>query len=356
MRLVHEDSFSGAEELGPPWSRPLAGTLERLVVESELLAGNPLGDPARRPLNVLLPPGVDRDHPRALPVVYVLQGYYGQLDMWMSRKALEPTTVERLDALLADPGCPDGIIVLVDAWTTYGGSQFLDSPATGRYQSYLCDEIVAFVDSRYPTLDEPSGRGVSGHSSGGYGALVAAMQRPDTFSAVAAHAADALFEASMAPGFAASARTLRDHFDSSYERLLASLADDPIDLDLIATPLMLYGYAAAFSPDPGHPQRPLLPFDAETGRIVDEVWERWLALDPVRMAPRHAEQLRGLRRIHLEAGRRDEWHLDLAAQALSKELHGIGAEHTLELFDGRHSGVSHRYPGAIRELLLALAS
>ena len=42
---------------GPPWDRPLAGSLDRLVVESELLAGNPLGDPARRPLYVYRPPG-----------------------------------------------------------------------------------------------------------------------------------------------------------------------------------------------------------------------------------------------------------------------------------------------------------
>ncbi len=65
------------------------GTLDRLVVESELLADNPLGDPARRPLYVYRPPGVELDHPRALPVVYVIQGYTGQIDMWLNRTALE---------------------------------------------------------------------------------------------------------------------------------------------------------------------------------------------------------------------------------------------------------------------------
>ena len=42
---------------GPPWERPLRGTLDRLVVESERLAGNPLGDPATRPLWVYRAPG-----------------------------------------------------------------------------------------------------------------------------------------------------------------------------------------------------------------------------------------------------------------------------------------------------------
>ena len=59
---------------GAPWERPMHGTLDRLVVESEALAGNPLGDPSRRPLWVYRPPGVERDHPRPLPTIYVIQG------------------------------------------------------------------------------------------------------------------------------------------------------------------------------------------------------------------------------------------------------------------------------------------
>ena len=85
------------------------------------------------------------------------------------------------------------------------------------------------------------------------------------------------------------------------------------------------------------------------------MWERWLAHDPVRMVAGHREALGSMRRIQLQAGRRDEYFLDLCAQAMADELgrHGIGR--TLDLFDGRHGGVAHRYPGAIRELVLALA-
>ncbi len=87
-----------------------------LVVESELLAGNPLGDPARRPLYVYLPPGVKRGRGTTrLPSVYVIQGYFGQLDMWLGRNAFEPTMLERLDAMFAAGECPDAVIVFVDA-------------------------------------------------------------------------------------------------------------------------------------------------------------------------------------------------------------------------------------------------
>src|SRR3954471_21883292 len=92
---------------GAPWERPRHGSLDQLVVESDLLAGNPLDDPAIRPLWVYRPPGVEPDHPRPLPPVFVIQGYTGQLDNWRSRPTFEPTFLERLDAMFAARECPD---------------------------------------------------------------------------------------------------------------------------------------------------------------------------------------------------------------------------------------------------------
>jgi hypothetical protein len=97
-----------------------------------------------------------------------------------------------------------------------------------------------------------------------------------------------------------------------------------------------------------------MPFELDTGRLIDEVWEQWLAWDPVRMVPRYADELRTMRRIYLDAGRSDEAFLDLGAQEVSRELERLGIDHTLELFEGRHGGINYRYPGAVRELVLAL--
>jgi hypothetical protein len=340
---------------GAPWRRPLSGSLDRLVVESELLAGNPLGDPAQRPLYVYRPPGVELDHPRALPSVHVIQGYTGQLDMWDDRRAFEPNMFERLDAMFAARECPDAIVVFADTWTSFGGSQFLDSSSTGRYQSYLCDEVVPFIDERYPTAADREHRGITGKSSGGYGSMVVPMMRPDVFSALASHAGDALFEACYAPEFPRVARALRDHFEGSYEVFLERFAAaDPKPYERYGRPMEHYGYAACYSPDPEQPGRALMPFDVATGRLVDDVWALWLDNDPVRMASGHADALRSMRRIYLDAGRKDEYFLDLGAQAFAAELDRLGVEHTLELFDGKHGGLTYRYPGAIRELVLAL--
>ena len=185
--------------------------------------------------------------------------------------------------------------------------------------------------------------------------MVVPMMRPDVFGALASHAGDALFECSYIPGFRETARKLRDEFEGSYEVFFERLAEtDRFDMDRFGTALMNYGCAACFSPDPDRPGKPLLPFEIATGRLVEEIWERWLELDPVRMAPRHADALRSMRRIYLDAGKGDEYFLDLGATAFARELDAIGAEYTLELFDGKHGGLTYRYPGAIRELVVAL--
>ncbi|HEY3726568.1 MAG TPA: alpha/beta hydrolase-fold protein [Solirubrobacteraceae bacterium] len=352
MSLVEVEGVAGA-----PWDRQLAGSLDRLVVQSELLEGNPLGDPARRPLYVYRSPGVEPGSPESVPSVYLIQGYSGQVDMWLGRAAFEPTIVERLDEMFAGGECPDAVVVFVDAWTSLGGSQFLNSSSTGRYLDYLCDEVVPFVDSRYPTLGGREHRGIAGKSSGGYGAMVVPMLRPDVFGGLASHAGDALFECCYQRDFPVIARRLRDDFDGSYDVLRQRMAEEPtFNWSRYGEAISIYAYACAYTPDPQRPGEALLPFDTATGRLNEEVWERWLALDPVRMAEPHADALRSMRRIYLDAGKQDEFFLDLGAQAFAAELTRLGIDHTLELFEGAHGGISYRYPGAVRELVLALGN
>jgi S-formylglutathione hydrolase FrmB len=339
---------------GPPWERPLNGVLDKLVVESEVLAGNPLGDPFRRPLYAYRSPGVVAGSAAAVQSIYLLQSFSGQLDAWLARDSFEPTRIERFDALYgpeAEP-LPDCVLVFVDAWTSLGGSQFLNSSATGDYTDYICDEVVPFIDRRYPTGSEPALRSVTGHSSGGYGAMVLPMLRPDVFGALAAQAGDSLFEVCYQPDFRKAARVLRDAFGGSVERFRAELqARESFDWSRFGDILNVYAMAAAYSPDPDRSGHVMLPFEIATGQLIEDVWALWLAHDPVRMARGHAQALSGLRQIYLEAGRSDEYYLDLGAQAFGAELDKLGVAHTLTLFAGRHGGISHRYPIAVRELL-----
>ena len=194
-----------------PWSADLAGSLDRRTISSELLRGNPLGDPHERPLWVYTPPGYDdaADSDRRYPAVYVIQGYTGHVAMWANWMPFRQPFIETADQVFADGSTPPCIIVYVDAWTTYGGSQYVDSAGTGRYHSYLCDEVVAFVDAHYRTIADRDSRAISGKSSGGFGAMITPMLRPDVFGALATHAGDALYEYCYLPEFAEAVRYLR---------------------------------------------------------------------------------------------------------------------------------------------------
>jgi S-formylglutathione hydrolase FrmB len=329
-----------------PWQTEPNGRFERERIDSQVLRDNPLGDPHERPLWVYLPPGYEDDQERRYPSVYMIQGLTGQVDMWWNRTPFRPNFPELIDALFSTQETPPAIVVMVDAFTALGGSQFVNSPGTGRYLDYLCDEVVPFVDERYHTLADRDHRGLAGKSSGGYGAMVVPMLRPDTFGALASHAGDALFEVCYLPDVRVAARALRDHYDGSFERFWEDFRSRPAfsketDHEL----LNVYCMAACYSAEPDGSVT--LPFDATTGRLRDEVWQRWLELDPVRMAPKHAEELRSMRAIYLDAGKRDEFYLDLGMAAFAEELDAIGVDYTMELFDATHMAIEYRYPKAV---------
>ncbi len=338
-----------------PWSYDLAGRFDEHAFDSEVLKDNPLGDPHVRPLWVYVPPAYEDEPDRRYPSIYVIQGLTGQIDAWRNRTPFRKNFPELADELFATGESPPAILVFVDAWTSVGGSQFIDSPGTGRYLTYICDDIVPWVDSTYRTKAEAAHRGITGKSSGGYGAMVDPMLRPDVFGGLATHAGDALFEMCYLPDFRKSVRELRDKYDRSFDKFWEDFHSRPaFSKDSDYHLLNDWCMAACYSADEDGTVH--LPYDVETGELRPEVWERWLAWDPVRMVPRHADALRGLKAIYIDAGRRDQFYLDLGAEAFRGELEKIGVTDVFfELFDATHSAIEYRYPLAVKYLAERLA-
>jgi putative esterase len=333
-----------------PWSTTLNGRFEEVVFESELLKGNRLGDPTQRPLWIYLPPDYDQETAKRYPSIYMIQGFTGQLDMWRNRTPFRKNFLELADELFAHKEAPPCIVVWVDCWTSLGGSQFVDSPATGRYHSYLCDEIVPWIDAHYRTMPQREHRGITGKSSGGYGAMITPMLRPDLWGGLATHAGDALFETCYLPEFRQSVRILRDNYEGSYEKFWQDFRSRPAFSrngdDALAND---WAMAACYSADEDGTVH--LPYDTHTGELIPAVWERWLAWDPVRMVPKHAEALRGMRAIYIDAGRRDQFYLDLGAEAFRQALEQIHVtDFFYELFDATHSAIEYRYPLSLKYL------
>jgi S-formylglutathione hydrolase FrmB len=314
---------------------------------SEALRGNPLGDPNERPLHVWVP----EDESRRYPSVYIVQGMAGMVDAWFNVEPWSPSFPDRIAAL-----APDAVVVLVDAFTAVGGSQYLDSPAIGDYHTYLCDELVPYVDERFPTLSERRHRGIQGKSSGGYGAMITPLLRPDLFGGLATHAGDALFELCYARDFAPAARALREEYGGSYDAFWADFRSGRPVLTKHSDEVLVNTYAMAAAYSGGE-----LPFDIETGERIDEIWDRWLRFDPVLLAREdaHRETLRGLEAIWIDSGRSDEYFLELGATAFHREVvaAGVPAERVhFELFDGTHRSLTWRYPLSLAFLVERLSS
>jgi hypothetical protein len=275
--------------------------------------------------------------------------------MWRNRSAYRQPFIETADQVFATGTAPPAIVVYVDAWTAYGGSQFVDSPGTGRYHTYLCDEVVPFVDARYRTMAAAAHRGIQGKSSGGFGAFITPMLRPDVFGGLASHAGDSLYELCYLREFGDSVRYLRD-YDADIWKWWADFGSRvAFTKEGDETLLMTLGVAACFSADDDGTVR--LPFNPRTGQLIPELWDRWLAWDPVRMVPAHADALRGLCAVWIDGGTSDEWYLDLGAEAMVAELAKIGVTDVqFELFEGKHGAIEYRYPLALAYLAAKLSA
>jgi len=109
---------------------------------------------------------------KELPVVYLLHGYSGNYRDWINRaKGLEKAA-DQFSVIIV---CPDGGY----------GSWYFDSPVdpTSKYETYVSDELIKSIDSKYKTVKNRKGRAITGLSMGGHGALYLAFRHQDVFGA-----------------------------------------------------------------------------------------------------------------------------------------------------------------------------
>jgi len=324
----------------------------RLVVEefdSAVLRGNPLGDPATRPVWLYLPPGYD-DTDERYPAAYLLAGYSGTGRTFLNQRPWEEDIRQRMDRLVGTGACRPMVLVLPDGFNRYGGSQYIDSAGTGRYQQYLL-EIVRMVDARFRTRAGRSFRAIAGKSSGGFGALTAAMDHPQVFGLVADHSGDKGFDKI----YTDELRRLPDLLTSV--DFAAALADPfsfiPKD-DLFRQLMEAAAMAAAYSPSRADPLGFDWPVDPYTGELRPSVWRRWRAHDPLERLADKAESLRSLRLLYLDCGNRDEYSIHLGCRVMARKLTQLGIRHRYEEFDGGHSNTSHRYDVSLPAISAAM--
>lgn len=325
----------------------LHGLLRSFTIESKVLRSNFLDDPYLRPLHMYEPPDDVRTSV-PFPVIFMLHGSMTTNQTWLERSAFQVSTLEIIDAAMSRGDIPPAVLVFPDAWTSLGGSQYMNSPLVGDYESYIIDEVVPFITYSFDNLGPLA---VAGKSSGGFGALWLAMKYPDVFSAVGARAPDSLFEVTMQPEFAATVKILRNEFKSSWRALFDSLdRNEEFNWRKFGTPLNVYMMASCYSPGVDVPR---FPFDLLTGKL-NNTFDEWLQRDPARQVEYHGEALSQMKAIFLDAGRADEHNLDLGTLHIARTLKQLDVEHVYQLDSGRHTGSPSRYVPMLSVLSNAL--
>ncbi len=322
----------------------MKGQLLRVAVPAPALSGNPLNDPLERTTPVYLPPGYDERGTARYPVVYFLHGSMGDALGWTHGSPFQLNVPDRVDALISEQKVPPLIAVFVDGFTSLGGTQWIDSAATGRYGEYLCKDVVDFVDQRFGTVATAAGRALVGKSSGGYGVLATVRDRPDRFGHVACHSGDAYFEYAYLPEFpkAVGPLTKAGGVEPWYADFRARAKATKMRGDDFAV-INLLGLCSCYSPNLAAPLFVDLPFELRTGRLREDVWQRWLAQDPVRFLPGCLPRFKQLSSVFVDCGSRDEFFLQYGARMVGDLLKQGGVGVTYEEFDDGHRGTGYRY-------------
>jgi enterochelin esterase family protein len=325
--------------------------------DSSILVGNPLGDPTTRDLHVYVPPGYDES--KRYPAILAIVGFTGTGGSLFNRDPLIEPLDRKLDRMIASGECPPVIVAAPDCFTRVGGNQYINSAGTGRYEDYLVDEIIPFVDAQYRTI--PRGRwGVFGKSSGGYGSIVLGMRRADVFCAIADHSGDANFELCYMRDFPKALDAFREAGGPA-AWLDRYWADPNHRRETHYKPLDAIGMASHYSPNREAPAAHAYidwPFDLATGEFRPAVWERWRAWDPVNMADRAecVANLKKLAAIYIDCGTRDEFALHWGARALVEKLRGHGLTVRHEEFDDGHMNIPYRYAVSLPIIAGAITS
>jgi len=302
--------------------------IEVVQIDSRHLAGNLIGDPSRRDLLVYLPPSYARST-RRYPVAYLLHGFGRRAagwneSPWVQHGILRPPIDGVLDDAIRHLGAEEMIVVMPDGWSRWGCSQWVDSPVNGNFEQYVAREIVPYIDGRYRTVPDRGSRGVFGISSGGLGAWHLGSRNPDVFGAMVLLSADSYFE-----------YTHKPWLYRFYSGIFPHEPRGPVSGDLNSW--FCYGLGSCYTPNAANPPFYVdLPIEFPSGRVIPELWDKWLSYDPVVSWHPRLANLRNLLGIRLDVGYHDEFELHYGHRILSHHLTQAGVPHEAVEHDGTH--------------------
>jgi enterochelin esterase-like enzyme len=312
---------------------PPKGALERITVHGRALEGNLEGDSPDRPVVVYLPPSYAKDTNRRYPVLYFLHGYTATAEAYVKSLAV-PDSIDRAIAA----GARELIVVIPDAFTKYSGSMFSNSPTIGDWETFIAQDLTAFIDTRYRTVASRDGRGLAGHSMGGYGTMRIGMKQPASFAALYAMSSCCLMNDPAARGAGPGARGdgAAGRGDAAAARGGAAGQGDgrgPGAARGNGMANALSAQAAAWAPNARNPPQ-FFDLPTKDGQIQPLIAGKWIANSPLVMVDQYVPALTSMRAIALDVGNRDPF-VGTNTQ-LSEALTRLNVTNTFEVYDGDH--------------------
>ena len=325
---------AGARPVSSP-STALKGTLERVKVHGKALEGNLMGESAEPEVSIYLPPSYDADRARRYPVVYLLHGYTGTDLGYFGPTGRQLHVIA--ERVFGSGAAKEMILVMPNCMNAYGGCMYSNSVTAGNWESYVAEDLVAYVDSHYRTIPARASRGLAGHSMGGYGTLRIAMKRPDVFSAIYALSSCCLNEGTVRPprdGAPSAAESIKSIEEARGNRAAQGTL----------------ARAAAWAPNPANP--PLfLDLPTKGGEVQPQVAVKWAANSPVAMLDQYVPNLKKYKAIAMDVGLQD--NLITSNRVFEEALTRFGVAHTFETYEGDHS---NHIPQRLEEKVLPFFS
>jgi S-formylglutathione hydrolase FrmB len=306
--------LAGAHSVAAQPGAP-AGTLQRITVHGRSLESNLEGDSPDRPVVVYLPPSYATAGTRRYPVVYFLHGYGATAEAYVRSLGL-PESIDR--AITA--GAREMIVVLPDAFTKYSGSMFSNSPTIGDWETFIARDLTAAIDTRYRTIATREGRGLAGHSMGGYGTMRIGMKQPAAFAAMYAMSSCCLMNdgAGRGAGPARGDAAGRGAAPGGRGGVLANA---------------LSAQAAAWAPNVSRAPD-FFDLPTQDGEARPLIAAQWVANSPLVMVGQYGPALASMRAIALDVGDKDPFVT--TNRQLADALARVGAHPTIEVYEGDH--------------------
>jgi enterochelin esterase-like enzyme len=293
------------------------GKVVSFVIKAKTLQ-NTGGENPDRKVSVYLPAGYDRSSNR-YPVIYYLHGFMGTDSIYAQMKTI-------LDRGISQQKIRPFILVQASHYTLFEGSFYSNSSLTGNWSDFTAKELVEYIDKNFRTIANRDGRGIAGHSMGGYGAIKIGMLFPEVFSSMYA----------LSPGLLALVKEFGPNSNSFKDLGKVKTHEE---LKKTYYPKVLVAVARAWSPNPNKPPFYCdVPFTykGDSLMIDNAVLEKWNQNLPVEMVDKYADNLKKLKAIKLDWGRNDASRFPVQIGMLSQKLENLGINHFAEEYIGDH--------------------